>query len=82
MSIIVNFQNKEGRTAKYMAILGKVVHENILELLLSMPRLDINSPDKNEMFVVNILEMNLLSSISSDQLCKKLALASGKEMRP
>jgi len=65
-----------------MAILGKVVHENILELLLSMPRLDINSPDKNEMFVVNILEMNLLSSISSDQLCKKLALASGKEMRP
>ena len=65
-----------------MAILGKVIHENILELLLSMPRLDINSPDKNEMFVVNILEMNLLSSISSDQLCKKLALASGKEMRP
>jgi ankyrin repeat protein len=81
LPIIVNCQNKEGRTAMHMAVLGKVIHEKLLELLLSVPGLDINTRDKNEMSAVDVLELNLLSGITSEQLLKKLALAGGKEVQ-
>lgn len=78
---IVNCQNKEGRTAMHMAVLGKVIHEKVLELLLSVPGLDINARDKNEMSAVDILELKLLSGITSEQLLKKLALVGGKKVQ-
>lgn len=78
---IVNCENKEGRTAMHMAVLGKVIHEKVLELLLSVPGLDINARDKNEMSVVDILELKLLSGITSEQLLKKMALVGGKKVQ-
>lgn len=78
---IVNCQNKEGRTAMHMAVLGKVIHEKLLELLLSVPGLDINICDRNEMSAVDVLELNLLSGITSEHFLKKLASAGGKEVQ-
>lgn len=81
LPIIVNCRNKEGRTAMHMAVLGKVIHEKLVELLLSAPGLDINAHDKNGMTSVDILELNLLSGITSEALLKQLALAGGKATR-
>eukprot|EP01018_Ginkgo_biloba_P013248 Gb_36152 [translate_table: standard] len=42
LSRILNCKTKEGRTAIHMAVLGKVIHENLVELVLLAPGLDIN----------------------------------------
>eukprot|EP01018_Ginkgo_biloba_P024377 Gb_11091 [translate_table: standard] len=78
---ILNCKNKEGRTAMHMAVLGKVIHEKLVELLLLAPGLDVNVCDKNGMTAVDILELNLLSGITSEPLLKQLASAGGRAMR-
>ncbi|KAH9309802.1 hypothetical protein KI387_037713 [Taxus chinensis] len=81
LASIINCKNKEGRTAMHLAVLGKVIHKKLVELLLSAPGLNINICDKHGMSAVDILELNLVSGITSDPLLKQLALAGGRPMR-
>ncbi|GLJ38477.1 hypothetical protein SUGI_0784000 [Cryptomeria japonica] len=81
LASIINCKNKEGRTAMHLAVLGKVIHKGLVELLMSAPGLNINVCDKHGMSAVDILELNLVSGITSDPLLKQLALAGGKPMR-
>lgn len=78
---IINCKNKEGRTAMHLAVLGKVIHKKLVELLLSAPGLNINVCDKNGMSAADILELNLVSGITSDPLLKQFSLVGGRPMR-
>ncbi|KAH9303602.1 hypothetical protein KI387_008006 [Taxus chinensis] len=77
---IISCKNKEGIIAMHLVVLGKVIHKKLVELLLSAPGLNINICDKHGMSVVDILELNLVSGITSNPLLKQLALAGGRPM--
>lgn len=72
---IINIKNNEGRTALHMAVMGNI-HSNLVELLMSVPSIDLNICDINDMTPLDLLRQHPRSA-SSEILIKHLISAGG-----
>ncbi|RWR72074.1 Ankyrin repeat [Cinnamomum micranthum f. kanehirae] len=72
---IINMKNNDGRTALHMAVIGNI-HSNLVELLMSVPSIELNIRDINGMTPLDILCQHPRSA-SSEILIKQLISAGG-----
>uniref|UniRef100_A0A5B7ABT4 Uncharacterized protein n=1 Tax=Davidia involucrata TaxID=16924 RepID=A0A5B7ABT4_DAVIN len=72
---IINVKNDEGRTALHVAIVGNI-HSNLVELLMSVPSIDVNIRDLNGMTPLDLLRQRPRSA-SSEILMRQLVSAGG-----
>ncbi|RWR96913.1 Ankyrin repeat [Cinnamomum micranthum f. kanehirae] len=72
---VINLRNNDGRTALHMAVIGNI-HSNFVELLMSVPLIDINIRDINNMTPLDLLNQHPRSA-SSEILIKQLISAGG-----
>ncbi|XP_009613338.1 uncharacterized protein [Nicotiana tomentosiformis] len=72
---IVNAENNDGRTALHLAIIGNI-HSELVELLMTVPSININTRDKDGMTPLDILKQRPRSA-SSELLTRQLISAGG-----
>ncbi|XP_015063388.1 serine/threonine-protein phosphatase 6 regulatory ankyrin repeat subunit B-like [Solanum pennellii] len=72
---IVNAENKDGRTALHLAVIGNI-HSELVELLMTVRSVNVNTRDKDGMTPLDILRQRPRSA-SSDLLTKQLISAGG-----
>ncbi|CAH9090583.1 unnamed protein product [Cuscuta europaea] len=72
---IVNARNNEGRTALHLAIISNI-HYELVELLMSVRYMDVNTRDKDGMTPLDILKQRPRSE-SSERITRKLISAGG-----
>ncbi|XP_077250476.1 uncharacterized protein LOC143889948 [Tasmannia lanceolata] len=72
---IINSRNNDGRTALHMAVIGNI-HSNLVELLMSVPSIDLNIRDVDAMTPLDLLRQHPQSA-SSEILIKQLISAGG-----
>ncbi|CAH9092261.1 unnamed protein product [Cuscuta epithymum] len=72
---IVNTRNNEGRTALHLAIISNI-HYELVELLMSVRYMDVNTRDKDGMTPLDILKQRPRSE-SSERITRKLISAGG-----
>ncbi|KAK6913012.1 Ankyrin repeat, partial [Dillenia turbinata] len=73
MESIINAQNNEGRTALHLAIIGNI-QSNLVELLITVPSINVNIRDVNGMTPLDLLRQRPQSA-SSEILIKQLISA-------
>ncbi|KAK8924047.1 hypothetical protein KSP39_PZI019431 [Platanthera zijinensis] len=73
---IINLQNINGRAALHAAVIG-TLHSDLVELLMTVPSIDINVRDTDGMTPLDLLRRRVYSA-SSKLLIKKFVLAGGK----
>ncbi|XP_006338670.1 serine/threonine-protein phosphatase 6 regulatory ankyrin repeat subunit B-like [Solanum tuberosum] len=72
---IVNAENKDGRTALHLAVIGNI-HSELVELLMTVRSVNVNTRDKDGMTPLDILRQRPRSA-SSELLTKQLISAGG-----
>lgn len=72
---IINAKNNDGRTALHLAIIGNV-HNDLVELLMSVSSIDVNVCDNNNMTPLDLLKQRPHSA-SSEILTTQLISAGG-----
>ncbi|OIT33902.1 PREDICTED: serine/threonine-protein phosphatase 6 regulatory ankyrin repeat subunit B-like [Nicotiana attenuata] len=72
---IVNAENNDGRTALHLAVIGNI-HSELVELLMTVPAVNVNTRDKDGMTPLDILRQRPHSA-SSELLTKQLISAGG-----
>lgn len=72
---IVNAKNNDGRTALHLAIIGNI-HSELVELLMTVRSIDVNTRDKDGMTPLDILRQRPRSE-SSEILTRQLISAGG-----
>ncbi|MCD7453129.1 hypothetical protein HAX54_019872 [Datura stramonium] len=72
---IVNAENKDGRTALHLAVIGNI-HSELVELLMTVRSVNVNNRDKDGMTPLDILRQRPRSA-SSELLTKQLISAGG-----
>lgn len=72
---VINEKNREGRTALHLAIIGNI-HSDLVELLMTVPCININIRDTDGMTPLDILKQRPKSA-TSDMLTKQLISAGG-----
>ncbi|XP_077229842.1 uncharacterized protein LOC143862659 [Tasmannia lanceolata] len=72
---IINTRNNGGRTALHMAVIGNI-HSNLVELLMSVPSIDLNIRDVDGLTPLDLLSQRPRSA-SSEILIKQLISAGG-----
>eukprot|EP00253_Pinus_taeda_P018434 PITA_18434 len=83
LQTMVNCKNRDGKTPLHIAvILGKRSDEKLLNLLVSVPGLDINICDKNGMTAYDMVKATVASGLTPESLLKCLAEAGGRPMIP
>ncbi|KAF8378145.1 hypothetical protein HHK36_029482 [Tetracentron sinense] len=75
MQDIINVTNKDGRTALHMAVIGNS-HSNLVELLMTVPSINLNIHDVDGMTPLDLLRQRPQSA-SSEILIKQLISAGG-----
>lgn len=75
MQDIINVRNNDGRTALHMAVIENI-HGNLVELLMTVPSIDLNIRDADGMTPLDILKQRPRSA-SSEILIKQLISAGG-----
>ncbi|KAM2656299.1 hypothetical protein EV1_011824 [Malus domestica] len=75
MQDVVNVKNNDGRTALHMAVIENV-QSNLVELLMTLPSIDLNIRDSGGMTPLDILKQRPKSA-SSELLIKELISAGG-----
>ncbi|TVU18624.1 hypothetical protein EJB05_34731 [Eragrostis curvula] len=75
ISSIINEQNDDGKTVLHLAVVGNL-HSNLVELLMSVPSIDLNIRDNNGMTPLDFLRKQPRTA-SSEILIKQLILAGG-----
>lgn len=75
VSSIINVQNDDGKTVLHLAVVGNL-HSNLVELLMSMPSIDLNIHDNDGMTPLDLLRKQPRTA-SSEILIKQLILAGG-----
>ncbi|KAK6913011.1 Ankyrin repeat, partial [Dillenia turbinata] len=73
MESIINAKNNEGRTALHLAIIGNI-QSNLVELLMTVPSINVNIRDVNGMTPLDLLRQRPQSA-SSEILIKQLISA-------
>lgn len=73
---IINLQNINGRTALHVSVIG-TLHSDLVELLMTVPSIDINVRDTDGTTPLDLLRRRVCSA-SSNLLIKKFILAEGK----
>ncbi|PHT57202.1 hypothetical protein CQW23_05688 [Capsicum baccatum] len=72
---IINAENKDGRTALHLAVIGNI-HSELVELLMTVRSVNVNTRDKDGMTPLDILRQRPRSA-SSELLTKQLISAGG-----
>ncbi|KAE8803197.1 E3 ubiquitin-protein ligase MIB2 [Hordeum vulgare] len=72
---VINVQNDDGRTVLHLAVVGNL-HSSLVELLMTMPSIDLNVRDSNGMTPLDLLKKQPHTA-SSEILIKELILAGG-----
>ncbi|KAK1318846.1 hypothetical protein QJS10_CPB04g01743 [Acorus calamus] len=72
---IINIRNNDGRTTLHMAVIGNI-HSNLVELLMTVPSINLNIRDSNGMTPLDLLSQHPRSA-SSELLIKRLIFAGG-----
>ncbi|KAG9446632.1 hypothetical protein H6P81_012760 [Aristolochia fimbriata] len=72
---VINIRNNDGRTALHIAVIGNI-QSNLVELLMSVPSIDLNIRDSVGMTPLDLLSQRPRSA-SSDILIKQLISAGG-----
>ncbi|MCL7042059.1 hypothetical protein MKW94_007476 [Papaver nudicaule] len=75
MKDVINIKNNEGRTALHTAVVGNI-HVNLVELLMTIPSIDLNICDSSGMTPLDLLRQRPRSA-SSEILIKQLISAGG-----
>ncbi|OVA17562.1 Ankyrin repeat [Macleaya cordata] len=75
MQDVINIRNNEGRTALHTAVIGNI-HGNLVELLMTVPSIDLNIRDIDGMTPLDLLRQRPRSA-SSEILIKQLISAGG-----
>lgn len=75
MQDIVNVRNNDGRTALHVAIIENI-ESNVVELLMTVPSIDLNIRDADDMTPLDLLKQRPRST-SSEILIKQLISAGG-----
>ncbi|KAI3920855.1 hypothetical protein MKW92_003057 [Papaver armeniacum] len=75
MKDVINIRNNEGRTALHTAVVGNI-HGNLVELLMTIPSIDLNIRDSSGMTPLDLLRQRPRSA-SSEILIKQLISAGG-----
>ncbi|KAL5717751.1 hypothetical protein ACHQM5_010719 [Ranunculus cassubicifolius] len=75
MQEVVNVRNNDGRTALHMAVIGNI-HSNLVELLMTVPSIDLNIRDIDGMTPLDLLRQ-WSRSASSEILIKRIISAGG-----
>ncbi|KAF9600277.1 hypothetical protein IFM89_005863 [Coptis chinensis] len=75
MQNVINVGNNEGRTALHMAVLGNIL-SNLVELLMTVPSIDLNIRDINGLTPLDLLRQRPRSA-SSEILIKQIISAGG-----
>ncbi|KAE9587809.1 putative ankyrin repeat-containing domain-containing protein [Lupinus albus] len=73
---IINIRNNDGKTALHVAVIDNNIQFELVELLISVPSIDLNIEDSNGMTPLDILKQRS-SSASSEILIKKLVSNGG-----
>ncbi|KAK1314730.1 hypothetical protein QJS10_CPA06g01342 [Acorus calamus] len=72
---IINIRNNEGRTTLHMAVIGNI-HSNLVELLMTVPSVNLNVRDSDGMTALDLLTQHP-ESASSKLLIRRLIFAGG-----
>ncbi|KAF7029033.1 hypothetical protein CFC21_040868 [Triticum aestivum] len=75
VSDVINVQNDDGRTVLHLAVVGNL-HSSLVELLMTVPSIDLNVRDNNGMTPLDLLRKQPQTA-SSEILIKELILAGG-----
>ncbi|VAH59704.1 unnamed protein product [Triticum turgidum subsp. durum] len=75
VSDVINVQNDDGRTVLHLAVVGNL-HSSLVELLMTVPSIDLNVRDSNGMTPLDLLRKQPQTA-SSEILIKELILAGG-----
>uniref|UniRef100_A0A287PN36 Uncharacterized protein n=1 Tax=Hordeum vulgare subsp. vulgare TaxID=112509 RepID=A0A287PN36_HORVV len=75
VSDVINVQNDDGRTVLHLAVVGNL-HSSLVELLMTVPSIDLNVRDSNDMTPLDLLKKQPHTA-SSEILIKELILAGG-----
>ncbi|KAF6156894.1 hypothetical protein GIB67_000434 [Kingdonia uniflora] len=75
MDNVINAKNNDGRTALHMAVIGSI-HYNLVELLMSVPSINLNIRDVDGFTPLDLLNQ-VPRSISSELLIKQFISAGG-----
>ncbi|XP_020572070.1 uncharacterized protein LOC110018933 [Phalaenopsis equestris] len=62
---VINIQNNNGRTALHVAVIGDALHSDLVELLMTIPSIDINVQDIDGMTPLDLLSRRACSATSN-----------------